>query len=231
MSTTAQITEVFKSIQGEGKYVGVPQVFVRFVGCNLSCPWCDSAGSRNPVEGMYETYAPRDLWREVRYLLPGARSVSLTGGEPLMHKDFLKQFLPILKEHKVTVFLETNGTLPGAFREIVDFVDIVAMDFKLPSSVGGQDSWAAHDEFLGLACGKDVFVKAVVTMSTELVDIMRAVDVIVAHDAAIPFYLQPNSLELGDELLSKCTEFQEYCATYLAEVRVLPQVHKFLNIK
>jgi 7-carboxy-7-deazaguanine synthase len=229
MAMKAQVIEVFRSIQGEGKYVGAPQVFVRFAGCNLCCPWCDSVFARDVNAG--EAYSCDGLWSEVKPLVQGIHSVSLTGGEPLMQKDFLKEFLPLLRAQKLTTFLETNGTLPGALREVIDSVDIVAMDFKLPSSIGGQEYWAAHDEFLTIASEKDVFIKAVITKRTEIADIMNAVNVIVQHDAMIPLYLQPNFLELDDELMSRCAEFQQYCATYLVDVRILPQVHKFMNLK
>lgn len=227
--TQANIIEIFRSIQGEGKYVGVPQAFVRFAGCNLSCPWCDSAFARDITAG--EAYSCDELWKEVQPLVNGIHSVSLTGGEPLMQKDFLKKFLPVLREHELTVFLETNGTLPGALREVIDGIDIVAMDFKLPTSNGGQEYWAAHNEFLTLAQQKDVFIKAVISKRTGIVDIMNTVNIIAQHDPAIPFYLQPNFFEMDDELMLRCAEFQQYCATYLTEVRVLPQVHKFMNLK
>jgi 7-carboxy-7-deazaguanine synthase len=105
------------------------------------------------------------------------------------------------------------------------------MDFKLPTSVGGQEYWAAHDEFLAVAREKDVFIKAVITKRTGMVDIISAVNIIVQHDPAIPLFLQPNFYELDDELLERCAEFQQYCATYLEDVRILPQVHKFMNLK
>ena len=229
MSTTANIIEVFRSLQGEGKYVGAPQVFVRFSGCNLACPWCDSAFARDVAAG--DPYSSDELWRKVQPLIRGAHSVSITGGEPLMQKDFLKKFLPVLQENRLRVFLETNGTLPGALREVLDGVDIIAMDFKLPTSNGGQEHWAAHDEFLTLAEEKDVFIKAVVSKKTGIVDIMNAVSIIAQHDPSIPFFLQPNFFEMDDELLLRCAELQQYCATYLTEVRVLPQVHKFMNLK
>jgi 7-cyano-7-deazaguanosine (preQ0) biosynthesis protein QueE len=229
LSIQANVIEIFRSIQGEGKYVGVPQVFVRFAGCNLSCPWCDTAFARDVTAG--ETYSCDELWKEVEPLAQGVHSVSLTGGEPLMQKDFLKKFLPALRKRQLTVFLETNGTLPGALGEVIDGIDIVAMDFKLPTSNGGQEYWAAHEEFLTIAKRKDVFVKAIISKRTGVVDIMKAVDIIRQHDPNIPLYLQPNSFEMDDELMLRCAEHQQYCTTYLTEVRVLPQVHKFMNIK
>jgi len=229
MTENAQIIEVFRSLQGEGRYVGVPQVFVRFAGCNLSCPWCDTAYARDVVAG--DDCSCTKLWKEVQPLSKGIHSVSLTGGEPLMQKDFLKTFLPILREHNLTVFLETNGTLLGALSEVIGQVDIVAMDFKLPTSNGGQEHWVAHNEFLTIAQEKDVFIKAVISKRTGIVDIMKAVDIIRQHDPNIPFYLQPNFFEMDDDLLLRCAELQQYCATYLTEVRVLPQVHKFMNLK
>ena len=131
----AEITEIFSSVQGEGIFIGARQIFVRFKKCNMACEFCDT-----PNEGAVKEYSPAALMHEI-YLLDESKgphhSVSLTGGEPLMYSEFLKSFLPILKKAGFKSYLETNGTLPNDLESVIDFIDIVAMDFKLPSSTGG----------------------------------------------------------------------------------------------
>ena len=161
----------------------------------------------------------------------GVHSVSLTGGEPLMQKDFLKAFLPFLKKNGLKTFLETNGTLPEELGEVIDQVDIVAMDFKLPTSNSGRDFWSEHDEFLRVSRAKEVFIKAVISQKTGIADIMNMVNIIEQQDPTIPLFLQPNFFEMDERLTSRCGEFLDYCRMYLADVRVLPQVHKFMNIR
>lgn len=227
----AKIVEIFASIQGEGKYAGVSQVFVRFAGCNLNCLWCDSSHARDLKSGAFRDMTSEDILLEVDQILGSSHSLSLTGGEPLMHVDFLKEFLPILKAYKVPVYLETNGTLPGALREIIEDVDIVSMDVKLPSSTGCKPFWDEHVEFLRVAWGKDVFIKMVIANTTTMEDIVRAVEMISKGDPNMLLYLQPNYFDLSQGVVEKCREFQAYCSNYLADVRVMPQMHKFMNIR
>ncbi len=231
MPVKAKVVEVFHSIQGEGKYAGVPQVFVRLAGCNLNCQWCDSATSRDPLPGHYNELEPLQLWAAVEEMYRGAHSVSLTGGEPLLQKDFLKEFLDILKVYKITTYLETNGTLPDNLKEIIDYVDIISMDIKLPSSTGQRPFWDEHVQFLHAAWGKDVFIKTVISNGTSMEDMVRAVEMISQGDPAIPLFLQPNHFEIKSGVMEKCLTFQEYCLNYLSDVRVLPQMHKFMDLK
>ena len=85
----AKILEIFPSIQGEGKYVGVAQVFVRFFECSMHCSWCDTPNSIGDGKREFKEYFSSELFDTINPLLPGCHSVSLTGGEPLLQKDFL----------------------------------------------------------------------------------------------------------------------------------------------
>jgi len=229
--TKAKVVEVFHSIQGEGKYAGVPQVFVRLAGCNLNCAWCDSTHARDPQPGHFTEMGPLDLWAAVEALYRGAHSVSLTGGEPLIHTEFLKEFLDVLKVYKVTTYLETNGTLPDNLKEVIEDIDIVSMDVKLPSSTGLPPFWDEHVKFMRVAWGKDIFIKTVITKNTTTADIVKAVEMICQGDPTIPLFLQPNHFEIQDGVMDKCREFQEYCLNYLADVRIIPQMHKFMGLR
>lgn len=231
MSEIAKVVEVFESIQGEGKYAGVSQVFVRFAGCNLNCAWCDTSHARDPQPGHFREMRPEELWGEVEGLWDGCHSLSLTGGEPLLHKDFLKEFLPIVRISKAPVYLETNGTLPGLLSEVIEDIDIVSMDVKLPSSTGCAEYWDEHVEFLRVAWGKDVFIKMVIAGTTTMEDIIRAVEMISKGDPTMPLFLQPNYFDLKTGVMDKCRKFQTYCSNYLSDVRIIPQMHKFMDLR
>ena len=79
---TAKISEIFQSIQGEGKYIGAKQVFVRFYGCNIHCAWCDTPYAIGDVPGRFETFDLSEVLKKTKTLYPGCHSVSLTGGGP-----------------------------------------------------------------------------------------------------------------------------------------------------
>jgi organic radical activating enzyme len=232
---TAEVIDIFSSIQGEGIFLGARQIFIRFKKCNLSCVFCDE-----DLDRKAKSYTPLELMKEAKIieLSNGPHhSVSLTGGEPLLYADFLKAFLKILKKNRnFKSYLETNGTLPYELAKIIDLVDIVAMDFKLPSSTGGRPYWNEHLEFLKIASKKKVFVKAVVTPDTKKEDIEKAMELMKRIKGGIPFVLQPaTSLKPGgDSDVNKDTllRFLDVgLKNDIHNIRIIPQVHKMLGIK
>lgn len=229
----AHVTEIFSSIQGEGIFAGAKQIFVRFRNCNLECGFCDEAHKKDARQ-----YTAGELMEEVRRIVreKGAHhSISLTGGEPLLHAPFLKELLPLLKAEGHKIYLETNGTLPSQLREVIDLVDIIAMDFKLPSSTGERAFWNEHHEFLRAAFRKRVFVKVVVTPATDQDDIKRASELINSVNKKIPFILQPATpVKKEDKPVkkSRLIEFLDMVSEGGVEhAKILPQMHKVWGVK
>ena len=230
----AEITEIFSSIQGEGIFLGAKQIFVRFKKCNLNCLFCDEAR-----DSAVKEYAYLDLMKEIKTLDTASgphHSVSFTGGEPLLYWDFLKVFLKTFKKNRnFKSYLETNGTLPNELAKIIDLVDIVAMDFKLPSSTGERSYWYEHADFLKIASRKKVFVKAVVTPDTDNEDIEKAIQLLKKSDKNIPFILQPvTPVKPGDRHVGaeKLLGFLDVGSrNNISNMRVIPQIHKILRVK
>ncbi len=228
-----EIIEIFSSIQGEGIFVGAKQIFVRFKECNLSCSFCDES-----LDRQAKTYTPKALMDEINFLTEkkgSHHSVSLTGGEPLCHTDFLLAFLPLLRRSRMKVYLETNGTLPDELSRVIDLIDIVAMDFKMPSSTGERAFWGEHLDFLKIASRKKAFVKAIITPRTTTEDVEKAVSLINSLGKHIPFILQPATpVKESDKEVRKerLLEFMEIgMRNDLEYIRVIPQVHKMMGIK
>lgn len=112
------LVEIFKSLQGEGRNMGRPVVFVRFAGCNLKCPWCDT-----DVSPRFETTL-EELLSEIRSF--NLKSVIFTGGEPSLVKG-IPELVEALKKDGFWIGVETNGTVdPGWFA----FVDYLAVSPK-----------------------------------------------------------------------------------------------------
>jgi len=223
----AKVTEVFRSIQGEGKYAGVPQVFVRFWGCNMRCAWCDTPTSNTG----FKEYTLDALSQEVISRGALCHSVSLTGGEPLMQIDFIKEFLMRLKKASLKTYLETNGILYHELSTVIDAVDIIAMDIKLPSSTKQKAYWFEHEQFLQRALKADIFVKTVVSSETVASDVITCAQIISRVAPQICLVLQPNYFDLDQDCLLKCQEFQKISSQYLSDVRVLGQLHKQLQVR
>ena len=220
----AKISEIFESIQGEGIYLGERQVFIRFFGCNLKCSYCDT-----PLVDFRE-YGISELKSAIaRY--GGFHSVSLTGGEPLCQAGFLEAFLESAEGSGLRFYLETNGTLPSELERVIGRIDIVCMDFKLPSSGGGQEFWKEHEQFLMTASKKEVFVKMVVTAATQGCDVAASADVIARVRPDVPVVLQPDGLQWS-ELLEKMIAFKNVLERRgVRRVKMLPQAHKLVGIK
>jgi 7-carboxy-7-deazaguanine synthase len=120
------ISEIFKSIQGETSYAGRPCAFVRTVGCNLRCAWCDTAYAQ---EGEGIRLTTEEVLAEIERF--GTDLVCVTGGEPLVQADAVVELAQGLLERGHTVLLETNGTMD--LSSVPEGV-IRIMDVKCPGS-------------------------------------------------------------------------------------------------
>ncbi|HBG49172.1 MAG TPA: hypothetical protein DDW90_06660 [Cyanobacteria bacterium UBA9971] len=252
MNKNANIIEIFSSIQGEGPYIGYRQIFIRFAGCNLSCDYCDTPFQAQEFCNIQKTESSEKLKNpvSVEQLLKeisnfnkiSHHSISLTGGEPLLHTDFLLDFLSDFRKNfpKTKVYLETNGTLFEELEKIIDYIDIISMDLKLKSSTGIDFPFEQHKKFIEIArdChvgtkvpprndNFEIFAKAVITSKISDEEIEELSDFI-----KIPLILQPVSSDNKEILLSSrdILEIQEKFLKKLGDVRVIPQVHKFLDL-
>lgn len=125
-----QITEIFKSIQGESTHAGQPCVFVRLTGCNLRCTWCDSEYTFTGGRKM----SLEEVEAEVQQLGPAAL-VEITGGEPLLQEREVVPLMLRLLAAGRTVLLETSGERPlaGVPPGVIKIVDV-----KCPGSGEGE---------------------------------------------------------------------------------------------
>ncbi len=123
-SITLRINEIFYSLQGEARTVGIPTVFVRLTGCPLRCQYCDTAYAFHKGDVL----AQGDILATVASY--GARYVTVTGGEPLAQPACLI-FLERLCEQGYEVSLETSGALSI---ENVDSRVVTVLDLKTPGS-------------------------------------------------------------------------------------------------
>lgn len=253
INSNARLVEVFSAIQGEGLNVGTRQLFIRFALCDLRCQFCDSAHTwsvppacrieRTPGQRDFETY-PNPVagsllleWVE-RLDQPSLHdSISLTGGEPLLHAPFLVEFLPQLRQlTQLPVYLETGGHRPEQLAMILPYLDSVGMDIKLPS-VSGENKWLSHAEFLRRCHDAliEVFVKLIVDRNTDVTELEQAARLVAQISPKIPVFLQPMTpLEECDRPLyppspEQVLAWQELMKRTLASVRVVPQTHKAIG--
>jgi 7-carboxy-7-deazaguanine synthase len=256
MSDQTNLVEIFSAIQGEGLNVGTRQIFVRFGGCDLRCTYCDSehtwikqatcsieqtAGQRDFVEYSNPVSTEQVLaWVKQQNIPQLHDSISITGGEPLLHTKFLQTFLPLVRSATgLPIYLETAGHRPQQLAAIIDHLDLVGMDIKLPS-VSGEEHWAAHQAFLQVCqqhhCA--VFAKVIISQVTSKEDLTKAGQMLRSIDSQIPLFLQPVSpLEQPHGLNpvppspAQVLAWQAMLKEWLTTVRVVPQTHKAIDQK
>jgi len=224
-----KVNEIFASIQGEGRYVGKPQVFVRLTGCNLRCRWCDTRyawrgpQTKSTVYSLQSTVLTKDsgpktvdrgqktvdqIMREIRS--HKIRSVCITGGEPMLQKEELKLLVGRLKKAGYEVVLETNGTLYD--KHIFEAVDCASVDMKPPSS--GEKS---DEKILKRLRRKDQ-VKVVVADGRDL---KYAASVIKKSPTEV--IIQPTGKRMKT-LIKKALDLD-------LDARIIPQLHKLVGVR
>ena len=153
-----RVTEIYKSIQGEGSKAGFPCVFVRLTGCNLRCSWCDTeygynGGSEMPLDDILSSVAKFNC-----------SLVEITGGEPLM-QDGTPQLVDLLLKNEYTVMVETAGAHDIS---VISEKAKRIVDMKCPgSSMVERNDYdnlnriTPHDELKFVVAGEEDFTWAV----------------------------------------------------------------------
>ncbi len=200
------LTERFHSIQGEGKYIGIPMYFVRTNLCNLRCKWCDSTYTFSGGEEV-----------SLDTLISDIKNISedwvcFTGGEPMLQREAI-QFMKECTLMGKNVLLETGGSL--SVEKVVQIVGTyIDMDIKTPSS-GEQDS--LYKENLKLLREND-YVKFVISDER---DYIYALSFIKQWESKAEILLQPAWGTDLKWLVEKVLDDR-------LNVRVLPQLHKII---
>ncbi|TGC07005.1 7-carboxy-7-deazaguanine synthase QueE [Methanolobus halotolerans] len=231
----APVSEIFCSVQGEGPYVGSRQAFVRFSGCNLSCSYCDTP-TGSPGMSRFEEKSGSGSFSYLENPLSGdavermvasfgnIHSVSLTGGEPLLHAEFISG-LNISKP----LYLESNMTLPHMAKKVRDKLSYVSGDVKMipPSSVEDFDDHIERTiecfRVLKNTKNRDCFCKIVITKDTDADDIEGVVGAISGYISCL--VLQPVSQAESLPKQGYLLDLQEKLLDNV-DTKIIPQTHR-----
>ncbi len=242
----SDLIEVFSAIQGEGLVVGVRQLFVRFGHCDIKCAYCDTPlchvdlpRARIEVEAgkrVFESWRNPVPWDDLAFAVgrlvdsgPRHESVSLTGGEPLLHTEAIQSLAPRFRRLGLPVYLETNGHLHEAMSQVLDVVDQIAMDIKTPATTGLPARYEDNRTFLALLEDRDVFVKIVVGEGMSDEELGAALGVVEDVAPSTPVILQPVTPHRGvgtPPAPSRLLEMHALASSRLPHVRAIPQTHK-----
>jgi 7-carboxy-7-deazaguanine synthase len=217
------LIELYKSLQGESSFAGLPCIFIRTAGCNLRCSWCDSEYTFSGGKKMTHD----EVMAEVRRLSPGGGLVEITGGEPMLQE---KEIVPLMRDLLATgykVLIETSGERPldNVPAEVHKIVDV-----KCPGSgEGGRfrmqnlDSLTGADEVkFVIASREDYEFAREFTRRHQLV----------AKVAGVLFSPAFRKDSFGTRTSSNCLVDPQHLANWILEdqleVRLGLQLHKFI---
>ncbi|MDD7516491.1 putative 7-carboxy-7-deazaguanine synthase QueE [Ruminococcus flavefaciens] len=208
------VVEKFVSINGEGAHAGELAAFIRFRGCNLDCSYCDTSWANcENASAEYETAEEIAEWVAEK----GVENVTLTGGEPLLHKECGK-VAELLMKQGCRVEIETNGSIHLEKLAAAEYRPVFTMDYKLPSS--GMEEYMCRDNFRLL--GEHDTVKFV---SGSMEDLEKAAEIIRDYKliGRCHVYISPVFGEIDP---ADIVTFME--ENKLNGVRLQLQLHKFI---
>jgi 7-carboxy-7-deazaguanine synthase len=246
------LSEIFTSLQGEGPYVGSRQIFVRFSGCSLQCNFCDTKNSwkrtdqftidipeKYGLEKIYQNPISHEetiaIIQKIINKEPKLHSIFLTGGEPLEQKEYFHALVIGLKKSGLQVYLETNTVNYKNLYEVKEHIDIISADVKMIHPDFEKNLSENLCNFLSIPFKNELFLKIPVNTSLDLQLFQKTIKKISAVRNNILVIIQPLSEELlpkpDQKLIDKLLDFQNFALNHFNDVRVIPQIHKFLKIK
>lgn len=178
MENNFKVVEKFVSIDGEGVRVGQPVVFIRFVGCNLKCSYCDTDYAQSKGTCNYENMSEDDICKYIAST--GITNVTLTGGEPLIQPGVTK-LIDLLENSGYKVNIETNGSVDV---ELAGRASIVTMDYKLATS--GQEEKMLLSNFEKLD-----YTDVVKFVAGSVEELERALEIVRTYKVECNIYISP----------------------------------------
>ena len=209
-----KVVEIFQSIDGEAFNAGGITNFIRLSDCNLRCDYCDTIYGQNLSDG--QEMSIDDILKK---LDKNIKRVTLTGGEPLLHRNNAYTLLHELLKHKYIVSVETNGSIDiSDFK--ADFKDVsFIVDYKSKSSLMNKHMQISNFNILE----KNDCVKFVVKNISDLQDMEEVYKNTKLYENKIPIFVSP---VFGEIELVEIVNFLK--TRKLNDIRIQIQLHKII---
>ena len=232
-----RLFEIFTSVEGEGILYGTKTLFVRLAGCPFTCFYCDTKESLPLDSGTEYTIEEANELIDTN-LQNQTYKVNFTGGDPLIQHQAVAQLAKHIQSKKIPTYLESSCFDIDRFNHVLPFIDIVKIEFKTKDS-DFVDS-KHYDKLIGhtMKClessvksNKTTYVKIVVSSKTQLSEFKTLVNDIfniISKENIDGFVIQP-TYGISEPSLDLLLDLYDIVFPYYIDVKVVPQLHKFIG--
>ncbi len=232
-----RLFEIFTSVEGEGILYGTKTLFVRLAGCPFTCFYCDTKESLPLDSGTEYTIEEANELIDTN-LQNQTYKVNFTGGDPLIQHQAVAQLAKHIQNKKIPTYLESSCFDIDRFNHVLPFIDIVKIEFKTKDS-DFVDS-EHYEKLIGhtMKClessvksKKTTYIKIVVSSKTQLNEFKKLVDDIfniISKENIDGFVIQP-TYGISEPSLDLLLNLYDVVFPYYIDVKVVPQLHKFIG--
>jgi organic radical activating enzyme len=232
-----RLFEIFTSIEGEGILYGTKTMFVRLAGCPFTCFYCDTLDAL-PMDSGNE-YELEDACNLIdKNLEKNTYKVNFTGGEPLVQTEAVLEMAKHVNSRNIPTYLESSCYDSEKFSKVIPFIDYIKIEFKTPEAKFVDENHYSKLIKNALEClkisvdsKKITYIKIVVSQKTDLSDFKELLDKIfsiVSKKDLAGFIIQP-TYGIAEPSLEKLLKFYDLVFPFYKEIRIVPQLHKFIG--
>jgi organic radical activating enzyme len=232
-----RLFEIFTSVEGEGILYGTKTLFVRLAGCPFTCFYCDTKESLPLDSGTEYTIEEANELIDTN-LQDQTYKVNFTGGDPLIQHQAVAQLAKHIQNKKIPTYLESSCFDIDRFNHVLPFMDIIKIEFKTKDS-DFVDS-EHYKKLIGhtMKClessvksKKTTYIKIVVSSKTQLDEFKKLIDEIfnnISRENINGFVIQP-TYGISEPSLDLLLNLYDIVFPYYIDVKVVPQLHKFIG--
>ena len=230
-----RLFELFTSIEGEGLFCGTKTLFVRLAGCPFTCFYCDTLDAL-PLDSGNE-YSIEQAQHMIDDALQSETfKVNFTGGDPLVQHEAVAILAKYVQSKNIKTYLESSCFDSEKFAHILPFIDYSKIEFKTIDSEfvkhdnGVMINTALKCLELSLASKATTFIKIVVSARTRKETIKDLTVKIFSLDTEklVGIFIQP-TFGIEEPSLELLVEFYDIIHPFFSQVRIIPQLHKFMH--
>lgn len=232
-----RLFEIFTSVEGEGILYGTKTLFVRLAGCPFTCFYCDTKESL-PLDSGNE-YTIEEACKLIDSNLQNQTyKVNFTGGDPLIQHESVAKLAKFIQTKKIPTYLESSCFDSDRFNHVLPFFDIIKIEFKTKDSdfIDSKHYERLIDNAmkclkLSVTSKKITYIKIVVSSKTKLGDFKDLVDkifLIISKQDVDGFIIQP-TYGIAEPSLELLLNLYDLVYPYYIDVKVVPQLHKFIG--